>query len=61
MLCRAGERGADQLDVTGLIVDDSGHGIPRDYLTSAFVQSRATDLARPDFVAPARSFGVRQP
>ena len=47
-----------QLDVTWLIVDDGGYGILREYLTEAFGQSTATELARPDFVALARSFGV---
>lgn len=47
-----------QLDVTWLIIDDGGYGILREYLTSAFGQTHATELARPDFVALARSFGV---
>jgi acetolactate synthase-1/2/3 large subunit len=47
-----------QLDVTWLIVDDGGYGILREYLTGAFGQSTATELARPDFVALAKSFGV---
>jgi acetolactate synthase-1/2/3 large subunit len=47
-----------QLDVTWLIVDDGGYGILREYLTDAFGQSTATELARPDFVALAKSFGV---
>ncbi|QWF76895.1 thiamine pyrophosphate-binding protein [Amycolatopsis sp. CA-230715] len=46
------------LDVTWLIVDDGGYGILREYLTGAFGQSTATELARPDFVALAGSFGV---
>jgi acetolactate synthase-1/2/3 large subunit len=46
------------LDVTWLIVDDGGYGILREYLTGAFGQSTATELARPDFVALAQSFGV---
>ncbi len=46
------------LDVTWLIVDDGGYGILREYLTGAFGQSTATELARPDFAALARSFGV---
>ncbi|EOD65678.1 thiamine pyrophosphate-binding protein [Amycolatopsis vancoresmycina] len=46
------------LDVTWLIVDDGGYGILREYLTGAFGRSTATELARPDFVALARSFGV---
>ncbi|RSN35218.1 acetolactate synthase [Amycolatopsis sp. WAC 04169] len=46
------------LDVTWLIVDDGGYGILREYLTGAFGQSTATELARPDFAALAQSFGV---
>lgn len=46
------------LDVTWLIVDDGGYGILREYLTGAFGHSTATELARPDFVALASSFGV---
>ncbi|MDT7799914.1 MAG: acetolactate synthase large subunit [Actinomycetota bacterium] len=46
------------LDVTWLIVDDGGYGILREYLTGAFGQSTATELARPDFVALAQSFGI---
>jgi acetolactate synthase-1/2/3 large subunit len=46
------------LDVTWLIVDDGGYGILREYLTDTFGQSTATELARPDFVALAQSFGV---
>jgi acetolactate synthase-1/2/3 large subunit len=46
------------LDVTWLIVDDGGYGILREYLTGAFGQPTATELARPDFVALAKSFGV---
>jgi len=45
-------------DVTWLIVDDGGYGILREYMTGAFGQATATDLARPDFVALATSFGV---
>lgn len=45
-------------DVTWLIVDDGGYGILREYMTDAFGQATATELARPDFVALARSFGV---
>ncbi|MER6664414.1 thiamine pyrophosphate-dependent enzyme, partial [Amycolatopsis japonica] len=47
-----------RLDVTWLIVDDGGYGILREYLTGAFGQSTATELARPDFAALAQSFGV---
>ncbi|MBE1496949.1 acetolactate synthase-1/2/3 large subunit [Amycolatopsis lexingtonensis] len=46
------------LDVTWLIVDDGGYGVLREYLTDAFGQTTATELARPDFVALASSFGV---
>ncbi len=45
-------------DVTWLIVDDGGYGILREYMTDAFGQATATELARPDFVALAQSFGV---
>ncbi|MFJ7216840.1 thiamine pyrophosphate-binding protein [Amycolatopsis sp. NPDC098790] len=46
------------LDVTWLIIDDGGYGVLREYLTDAFGQTTATELARPDFVALAQSFGV---
>ncbi|GAB2776171.1 thiamine pyrophosphate-binding protein [Amycolatopsis magusensis] len=46
------------LDVTWLIVDDGGYGILREYMTGAFGQAHATELARPDFAALAKSFGV---
>ncbi|MGW2488659.1 thiamine pyrophosphate-binding protein [Streptomyces sp. NPDC001606] len=46
------------LDVTWLIVDDGGYGILREYMTDAFGRTTATELARPDFVALAESFGV---
>jgi acetolactate synthase-1/2/3 large subunit len=46
------------LDVTWLVVDDGGYGVLREYLTGAFGHTTATELARPDFVALARSFGV---
>ncbi len=46
------------LDVTWLIIDDGGYGVLREYLTDAFGQTTATELARPDFVALASSFGV---
>ena len=45
-------------DVTWLIVDDGGYGILREYMADAFGQATATELARPDFVALAESFGV---
>ncbi|GAA3699737.1 thiamine pyrophosphate-binding protein [Zhihengliuella alba] len=44
--------------VTWLIVDDGGYGILREYMTDAFGQATATELARPDFAALAESFGV---
>ncbi|MGY3336492.1 acetolactate synthase-1/2/3 large subunit [Streptomyces filamentosus] len=46
------------LDVTWLIVDDGGYGILRAYMTDAYGEATGTDLARPDFVALAESFGV---
>ncbi|RSM36521.1 thiamine pyrophosphate-binding protein [Amycolatopsis balhimycina DSM 5908] len=46
------------LDVTWLIIDDGGYGVLREYLTDAFGHTTATELARPDFVALASSFGV---
>lgn len=45
-------------DVTWLIVDDGGYGILREYMADTFGQATATELARPDFVALADSFGV---
>ncbi|MDH2391670.1 thiamine pyrophosphate-binding protein [Streptomyces sp. HNM0663] len=45
-------------DVTWLIVDDGGYGILREYMTDAFGEATATELARPDFAALAESFGV---
>ncbi len=45
-------------DVTWLIVDDGGYGILREYMTEAFGQATATELARPDFVELAHSFGI---
>ncbi|MER5479644.1 thiamine pyrophosphate-binding protein [Streptomyces sp. NPDC002734] len=47
-----------QLDVTWLIVDDGGYGILREYMTDAYGEPHGTELARPDFVALAESFGV---
>jgi acetolactate synthase-1/2/3 large subunit len=44
--------------VTWLIVDDGGYGILREYMNDAFGKATATELARPDFVALAESFGV---
>ncbi|QKV92287.1 thiamine pyrophosphate-binding protein [Streptomyces sp. NA02950] len=46
------------LPVTWLIVDDGGYGILRAYMTDAFGEATGTELARPDFVALAESFGV---
>lgn len=46
------------LPVTWLIVDDGGYGILREYMEDAFGEATATELARPDFVALAGSFGV---
>ncbi|MEU8588028.1 thiamine pyrophosphate-binding protein [Streptomyces sp. NPDC048664] len=46
------------LDVTWLIVDDGGYGILREYMSDAFGRTTGTELARPDFAALARSFGV---
>ncbi|EMY34794.1 thiamine pyrophosphate binding domain-containing protein [Arthrobacter crystallopoietes BAB-32] len=46
------------LPVTWLIVDDGGYGILREYMEGAFGQATATELARPDFVKLAESFGV---
>ncbi|MCT9087503.1 thiamine pyrophosphate-binding protein [Streptomyces sp. ASQP_92] len=48
------------LPVTWLIVDDGGYGILRAYMKDAFGEATATatELARPDFVALAESFGV---
>jgi acetolactate synthase-1/2/3 large subunit len=46
------------LRVTWLIVDDGGYGILREYMTDAFGEVNGTELARPDFVVLAESFGV---
>lgn len=46
------------LNVTWLIVDDGGYGILREYMTDTFGEATATELARPDFVRLAESFGV---
>ncbi|MFJ2646466.1 thiamine pyrophosphate-binding protein [Streptomyces sp. NPDC087420] len=46
------------LPVTWLIVDDGGYGLLREYLTDAYGETTGTDLAGPDFVALAESFGV---
>jgi acetolactate synthase-1/2/3 large subunit len=47
-----------RLGVTWLIVDDGGYGILREYMADAFGAATGTELARPDFVALAASFGV---
>lgn len=44
--------------VTWLIVDDGGYGILREYMVGAFGRATATELAGPDFVKLAESFGV---
>ncbi|GAA1975420.1 thiamine pyrophosphate-binding protein [Nocardioides panacihumi] len=54
-LATARQHGAD---VTWLIIDDGGYGILREYMEGAFGQATATELARPDFAALARAFGV---
>ncbi|MGH3365794.1 MAG: thiamine pyrophosphate-binding protein [Nocardioidaceae bacterium] len=46
------------LGVTWLIVDDGGYGILREYMKDAFGAATGTELAGPDFVALAESFGV---
>ncbi|MFE9371909.1 thiamine pyrophosphate-binding protein [Streptomyces sp. NPDC006711] len=46
------------LPVTWLIVDDGGYGVLREYQRDTFGATSATELARPDFVALAESFGV---
>jgi acetolactate synthase-1/2/3 large subunit len=46
------------LDVTWLIVADGGYGILEEYMTGAFGAATATELAMPDFVALAQSFGA---
>ena len=46
------------IPVTWLIIDDGGYGILREYMTEAFGQATATELARPDFVKLAEAFGV---
>ena len=44
--------------VTWLIVDDGGYGILREYMVDSFGKATHTELARPDFVKLAESFGV---
>ncbi|MEV4226171.1 thiamine pyrophosphate-binding protein [Streptomyces bobili] len=46
------------LNVTWLVVDDGGYGILREYMTEAFGEATGTELARPDYVTLAESFGV---
>ncbi|GGQ21327.1 thiamine pyrophosphate-binding protein [Streptomyces roseolilacinus] len=46
------------LPVTWLIVDDGGYGVLRAYMSDAYGRATGTELARPDFVALAESFGV---
>lgn len=43
---------------TLLVVDDAGYGVLREYQESAYGKTTAVDLAQPDFVAAATSFGV---
>lgn len=47
-----------QLGVTWLIVDDGGYGILREYMEAEFGAATATELARPDYVLLAESFGI---
>ncbi|WP_312178559.1 thiamine pyrophosphate-binding protein [Arthrobacter sp.] len=44
--------------VTWLIVDDGGYGVLREYMVDAFGKATATELAGPDFVLLAESFGI---
>ena len=46
------------LDVTWLIVADGGYGILEEYMNGAFGAATATELAMPDFVTLAQSFGA---
>jgi len=46
------------LDVTWLIVADGGYGILEEYMNGAFGSATATELAMPDFVKLAESFGA---
>lgn len=46
------------IPVTWVIIDDGGYGILREYMTQTFGRATATELARPDFVQLASSFGV---
>lgn len=47
-----------KLPVVWFIVDDGGYGILREYMEGAFGTATATELARPDYVQLAESFGV---
>lgn len=47
-----------ELPVVWLIVDDGGYGVLREYMNGAFGAATATELARPDYVALAESFGI---
>jgi acetolactate synthase I/II/III large subunit len=46
------------LDTVVLVVDDGGYGILREYQRDSFGETTAVDLAEPDFVAVAETFGV---
>jgi acetolactate synthase-1/2/3 large subunit len=46
------------LDVTVLVVDDSGYGILREYQRASFGETTAVDLFEPDYTALAEAFGV---
>ena len=48
----------EQLPVVWLIVDDGGYGVLRSYMNATFGGATATELARPDYVALAKSFGI---
>ncbi|TFV60128.1 thiamine pyrophosphate-binding protein [Geodermatophilus sp. DF01-2] len=48
----------EELPVTTVIVDDGGYGMLRFDQVHSGVPTRGVDLATPDFVALARSFGV---
>ncbi|RRJ86567.1 thiamine pyrophosphate-binding protein [Gulosibacter macacae] len=48
----------EKLPVTWCIVDDGGYGVLREYMEGAFGAATATELARPDYVQLAASFGV---
>lgn len=48
----------EDLPVVWLIVDDGGYGILREYMEGEFGTATATELARPDYVKLAESFGI---